>query len=365
MAAQEFSNIPPESQSAELAKRQLEEFRQQFPLGLAPYSRGNLMAFAFLVGFGDLFFWRFLSGLTGLDPVLFPGGIIAAGIAGSINLRRANQSSAIPKLLLNALVLALICAFIGVVITDQSASFQPSLTAGYRLMLFIAYFALGVIYAGNIARRQHLIYRRWQDRAGRPTGRDQGGCLSTFGWLTVIIVVVLVLGNLFYSVLVPGVAAALYPPQRYTVEGFSITAPAGWREIPASSIDMSCGIPTVSCLAIVRQSGTGSIALITLSAGLSPQIAANLLALPFRNSNPSLSDLESVPYTPETLTGHDAYTISADAQEGVIVFTSIADDDRLVSIQLVCVSTSVANCERLRDQFVSGLEFPSDSNGGV
>ena len=78
--------------------RNQDELLRQFPYGLAPFTRANLLAYTFL---GSLeVFVQPLAGTYGLSNVLFPASIIAAGIAGAISLRRSNQANEVPRLLL-------------------------------------------------------------------------------------------------------------------------------------------------------------------------------------------------------------------------------------------------------------------------
>jgi hypothetical protein len=185
---------------------------------------------------------RLVIGLLGLAPVLFPGGIIAAGIAGAINLRRSNRSQEVPRLLIITFVLALLCAVAGYTFimrqVVQQAPADASVKAGAISLLYVA---LGIVYALIIARQQRSPRQQWLELSGeaRITGQDQGGWRVAFGWLSAIVLVNAVLYAAFNSFLAPGLnsLSVLYPPQHVTAEGVGLTIPAGWIEVPPNQLE--------------------------------------------------------------------------------------------------------------------------------
>jgi hypothetical protein len=182
----------------ESRRRQLQ---QEYPLGFAPYSERVLRRFGF---------W---------------GGFIGAGIAGAVNLRRANQSRAIPALLVVTLAIMVIYWIVLAILADQNIV-TDSTTSSPPFLLFVN-FAIGVGFARWIAGRQQNFSYRWQQLAGAPNWSDQGGWLCAIGWYIVSVVIAVSLYLGLYPLLLAGVIQVVHPSQQFAVDDVSVTTPAG------------------------------------------------------------------------------------------------------------------------------------------
>lgn len=323
----------PDDESA----RKQRELREQFPLGLAPYTRGNLGRFGF---------W---------------GGIVGAGIGGAINLRRANQPEAIPRLLLLTLVILLIDWIVTIGIIDWiglSLTNPGQATIGAVLLIVSA--LVGVVYARWISTRQNTFLVRWFELSGKPSWRDQGGCLAAIGWVIVAGIIGAFISNAVYTPLTPVELQIIHPPQRYTAEGVSVTTLAGWAAVPSDLLGVNCATGGATCLALVAERWTGSTAILLTISASNPAVLANGVALQLLKQNPLLPAQEVETFAPDFLSGRSAAAFSTDVGDRRFVYTAIADGDHVISVSLTCVNGLQPQCETLRDQFISTLEFSSE-----
>ncbi|MBK8020082.1 MAG: hypothetical protein IPK19_01340 [Chloroflexi bacterium] len=201
---------------ADESTRRLNRLWEHFPNGLAPYSRAIFLTFA-VIG-GIVVNQHLLRGVYGFLQGLFPGGIIAAGIIGAVNLRRADRARPAALLLVTSLLLALIAASMGhlVVASVESQVSQSSDSPMFRMEVTAVLIALDVVYALIVDRSQRHIRRHWNmlSEKDRPSIADQGGFQGMIGWLLVVLIVNVVLSNVFYGVLAPQLTAVAFigPP---------------------------------------------------------------------------------------------------------------------------------------------------------
>lgn len=320
----------------ESARRQ--QLRAEFPLGLAPYTAGNLGRFGF---------W---------------GGIIGAGIAGVINLRRANQSQAIPRLLLLTFILLMVdwIAVIGISDWLFLSMTNPWQVVG-ELVLLIASALVGLVYARWIANRQNALSARWFELSGKPDWRVQGGCLAAVGGVIVSIIIGTMLFGLIYPALAPATLQIIHPPQRYMAEGISITVPAGWAQTAPEIVGLNCTTSKFTCLAIVSERMTGTAAIFLINSGIAPMVLANAVAFNAITQNPNLPAQDVQPYTSPFLNNRSAATFTVLINGVTSIYTAVSDGTNTVGFTLNCGGELQPQCEALRDQFISTFEFSNSS----
>ena len=321
--------------------RQRQRLLAEFPLGLAPFTGRNLVTFGF---------W---------------GGFLGAAIAGAVNLRRANRSRSIPVLILIALVLLFITQIVLTVIADRLLFSDTGI--GQSLILFfggVFYLVVSMIFAALIAGRQHTIFQRWLALAEIPGWRDQGGCLNAIGWLILGIFTSAILAYLASPVIGQVTIRLLAPPTVFMARGVTVTLPAGWIQIPPEKYNLDCSADGQTCLANAQDGVTGSTAFLEIEwtqGGVSLDSAASMAAAPIRTQHPSLPDLTPQPYTLPYLKGRSAFTFSANFPDKTYSFTNIADGEGEIDVHLNCANGLQAQCDSIRDQIVSTIQFASAS----
>ncbi|MEP7293290.1 MAG: hypothetical protein ABI835_16010 [Chloroflexota bacterium] len=336
MATQDLSNGGLLSSDADEQARKLLLIQTEFPLGVAPYNRGRLISFGF---------W---------------GGIVGAGIAGAVNLRRSNQARDIPALLLITLAVLLVDQIVLSMVIDRLVLSGAALDQnGILLPEIIVNTIFGVCFAIWIGGRQGAISDRWLELAGAPRLKDQGGCLTAVGWVVIGFVVAAAVSFAVYPIIGQATLKLTYPPQHFSGQGVDVTLPSGWAAVAPEKIKLNCQSADVHCVVVAQDGWSGSTAILftTSGQGVTAESFASALATEIHRQTPSAPEFNPQPFSAPALTRRAAFTFTGHLNNVTFWITTIDNDGTVIDFTLNCADSFNIPCEDIRNQIVSTLTF--------